>query len=69
MKVKVKLVPGEKEVNVQFKKSKIRIMDILEDLGIDRETVLVLVHGELTPEEEYVTDGDEVEILQVISGG
>jgi sulfur carrier protein len=45
------------------------INDLLEQLGINRETVLVRRNGKITIEEEILREGDSVEIIQAISGG
>jgi sulfur carrier protein len=45
------------------------INDLLEQLGINRETVLVRRNGKITIEEEILKEGDSVEIIQAISGG
>ncbi len=46
-----------------------RVHRILTDLGINRESVLVIVNGELEPGDRKLTASDEVEIRSVISGG
>lgn len=42
---------------------------LLESLDINRETVLVKKRGQISLEEEPLTDGDRVEIITVVSGG
>jgi len=42
---------------------------LLERLGINRESVLVVRNGELIPGDQRIEDTDEVEIRPVISGG
>lgn len=42
---------------------------ILEELGINRETVVVSKNGEITIEEDTLKKGDEIEIIRIISGG
>lgn len=46
-----------------------RIEELLEELGINRETVLVRLNGEVCVEEEVLGEGDEVEIIRAVSGG
>ncbi len=45
------------------------VEDLLSQLSINRETVLVKVNGELTPETARLEKGDSVEILEVVSSG
>jgi thiamine biosynthesis protein ThiS len=45
------------------------ISKLLEELGINRETVVVTKNGEIAVEEETLMEDDEVEIVKIISGG
>lgn len=42
---------------------------LLERLGVNRESVLVVRNGELVPGDQMLADDDEVEVRPVISGG
>ncbi len=42
---------------------------LLNELGVTRESVLVVRNGELVPGDAQLEDGDEVEVRPVISGG
>ena len=42
---------------------------LLERLGINRESVLVVRNGELVPGDQMLDDDDAVEVRPVISGG
>jgi len=42
---------------------------VLDELGVDPDTVLVIRAGELVTRETRVDDGDELEVRPVISGG
>lgn len=46
-----------------------RVEELLEELGINRETVLVRLNGEICVEEEVLEKGDEVEVIRAVSGG
>lgn len=48
---------------------KTRIVNLLEQLGQNRETVVVRLNGKIVAEEERLADGDLVEILHVVTGG
>jgi thiamine biosynthesis protein ThiS len=45
------------------------IAELLEELGINRETVVVSKNGEIAVEEDTLKKDDEVEIIKIISGG
>lgn len=45
------------------------IREVLDELGIDGDTVLVIRDGELVTRHDHVSDHDELEVRPVISGG
>jgi thiamine biosynthesis protein ThiS len=45
------------------------IRTLAVDLGLNPETVLFVVNGVLQPEDYRLQDGDEVEVVSVVSGG
>ncbi len=70
LKIKVKLVDGEiSKKEMVLNKKEVTVQDILDILEINRETVLIRKKNELITEEEILDNGDEIEILRVISGG
>jgi sulfur carrier protein ThiS len=55
--------------NMVSVKSGANIGDVLEKIGINRETVIVRLGGEIVPETEKLKDKEGIEILRIISGG
>ncbi|RMF90531.1 MAG: thiamine biosynthesis protein ThiS [Methanobacteriota archaeon] len=45
------------------------VEELLKQLNVARETVIVVVNREISPEETELADGDEVRLLPVVSGG
>ena len=45
------------------------IREVLDELGVNADTVLVIRDGELVTRHDHVGDDDEVEVRPVISGG
>ena len=45
------------------------IRTLVSDLGLNPETVLFVVNGQLQPEDYKLQDGDVVEVVSVVSGG
>ncbi|MFN0029321.1 MAG: MoaD/ThiS family protein [Acidimicrobiales bacterium] len=62
----VRLRNPSRTVTLQGSRSVVRL---LNELGVTRESVLVVRNGELVPGDAHLEDSDEVEIRPVISGG
>jgi thiamine biosynthesis protein ThiS len=45
------------------------IEKLLESMGINPETVVVLRNGEIVPESERLSNKDRIEIIDIVSGG
>lgn len=56
----------EKEISIE---REITINELLRKLNLNRESVVVIVNGEIKVEEEKIKEGDEVKIISAISGG
>ncbi|HEX68447.1 MAG TPA: MoaD/ThiS family protein [bacterium] len=59
------------KVNGEIKevRGKKRVGEILEELGLNREEVLVIKNGELLTESDWVEENEEIEVMRVVSGG
>ncbi len=66
MNVRVLWREETKSVEVPEKSS---IENVLDKMGINPETVVVMRNGEVTPEFETVSNGDEIEIIDIVSRG
>ncbi len=64
--MKVRLRNPDREVEVVGGRA---VRAVLDDLGVNPDTVLVIRAGELITRETRVDDADEIEIRPVISGG
>ncbi|HET6713182.1 MAG TPA: MoaD/ThiS family protein [Actinomycetota bacterium] len=64
--MKVKLRNPDRQVDLPGGRP---IREVLDELGIDGDTVLVIRDGELVTRHEQVGDDDELEVRPVISGG
>lgn len=64
--MRVKLRNPDREVDLPGGRP---IREVLDDLGIDGDTVLVIRDGELVTRHDHAGDDDELEVRPVISGG
>ena len=64
--MKVKLRNPDREVDVAGGRL-VRV--VLDELGVNPDTVLVIRAGELITRETRLVDSDEIEVRPVISGG
>jgi sulfur carrier protein len=64
--VRVHLHNPKREVEVA---GPLRVLDLMRELGLNRESVLVIRGDALVTGDARLDDGDEVEIRPVISGG
>lgn len=64
--MKVRLRNPDREVDVAGGRL-VRV--VLDELGVNPDTVLVIRAGELITRETRLVEGDEIEVRPVISGG
>jgi sulfur carrier protein ThiS len=64
--VKVRLRNPDREVEVVGGRP---VGSVLDELGVNPDTVLVIREGELVTRETPLDDADEIEVRPVISGG
>jgi sulfur carrier protein ThiS len=64
--VRVKLRNPDREVDVAGDRT---VHEILDELGVNPDTVLVIRAGELVTREARVGDAEQLEVRPVISGG
>ncbi len=68
MRVKVRVVGRDPEV-IELKGDKMKVSDLLRELGLLSEEYIVMRSGKVLTEEDEVVDGDEVVLIPVVSGG
>lgn len=68
VEVKVKII-GQRATRKVKVAPRTKITELLNQLGQNRETVVVRLNGKIIAEEERLSDGDSVEILPVVTGG
>ncbi|MEO8422771.1 MAG: MoaD/ThiS family protein [Actinomycetota bacterium] len=64
--MKVRLRNPDREVEVVGGRP---VRSVLDELGVNPDTVLVIREGELVTRETRLDDTDEIEVRPVISGG
>ena len=66
--VSVREIDKQKSIKLRLTPTS-NILDLLKELGRSPETVIVRKNGKIVTEEEQLADGDEIEIIPVVSGG
>lgn len=67
MKVKVYYRGELKEL--EFDKEKITALELLKALGLSKEYAFVVKEDEILDERDVIRDGEEVRVINAISGG
>ncbi len=68
MAIRINIVRGKARSAIEADAGS-TIAKVLELIGVNRETVLVRLNGDVAIEEEAVEDGDVVEVITAVSGG
>ena len=63
----IKVIYRGKEIEIPEKKLKAK--ELLEKLGLSPLSSLVVKNGEVISEEDYVEEGDNIRVINAISGG
>ncbi len=67
MEIKIKYRGQEKIL--KFNKEKIKGIDILKKLNLSPEYAFIVKNGEVIPENETVSEKDNIKVVNAISGG
>ncbi len=67
--MKVKVVYRGQIKELEFEKDKVSALDILKALGLSREYAFMVRGGEILQDRELIKEGEEVKIINAISGG
>ena len=58
-----------KELELEFEGDKVKAKDLLKAMNLSREYAFVVVNGEVVEEDFYIKEGDQVLVINAISGG
>ena len=58
-----------KELKLEFEGDKVKAKDLLKAMNLSREYAFVVVNGEVVEEDFYIEEGDQVRVINAISGG
>lgn len=58
-----------KELELEFEGNKVKAKDLLKAMNLSREYAFVVVNGEVVEEDYYIKEGDQVRVINAISGG
>ncbi len=58
-----------KELELEFEENKVKAKNLLKTMNLSREYAFVVVNGEMVEEDFYIKEGDQVRVINAISGG
>jgi sulfur carrier protein len=68
VRVEVKILGRKRFKPVEFS-GRPKVIDVLEKLGINLETVVVKLNGKVVMETEPLVDGGKIEIIPIVTSG
>ncbi|MEN3028738.1 MAG: thiamine biosynthesis protein ThiS [Aquificaceae bacterium] len=67
--MKLRIVYRGQVKELPFEGERVRVVDVLKAMGLSREYAFVVRGEELLEEDEFVRDGEELRVVNAISGG
>ncbi|MCX8163912.1 MAG: thiamine biosynthesis protein ThiS [Aquificaceae bacterium] len=67
--MKVRVIYRSQIKELEFDGEKIRVVDLLKALGLSRDHAFVIKRDEILEEKQFIGDGEEVRVINAISGG
>ncbi len=67
--MKLRVLYRGKELELEFEGDKVKAKDLLKAMNLSREYAFVVVNGEVVDEDYYIKEGDQVRVINAISGG
>jgi sulfur carrier protein len=58
-----------KELELEFEENKVKAKDLLKAMNLSKEYAFVVVNGEVVEEDFFIKEGDQVRVINAISGG
>ena len=67
--MKLRVLYRGKELELEVEGDKVKAKDLLKAMNLSREYAFVVVNGEVVEEDFYIKEGDQVRVINAISGG
>ncbi|MCS6998338.1 MAG: thiamine biosynthesis protein ThiS [Aquificaceae bacterium] len=67
--MKVRVVYRGQVKELHFEGERVRVMDVLKVMGLSKEYAFVVRGEEILEEREFLRDGEELRVVNAISGG
>lgn len=64
--MKVRLANGETR---EISRDKATIESVMQDLGISSQDYVAVCNGKVVPEDDLLSDGDELKLIRIAHGG
>jgi|Deesub1362A_J573_1020465.scaffolds.fasta_scaffold49557_2 sulfur carrier protein ThiS len=69
MKIRIRLIPENREEVINIEKKRVRVRDLLVKIGLSASMAVVVKEGEVLTEDDVLLEDDFVEVYRVVSGG